>query len=124
MRRSPVLGLLLGLALLAGACSGTKDPTAADLEAKVSGQLRASSTLTKAQADCYAHLLVDKIGASTINKLSITQKDPNPAVAKQLADAALSATRTCGIDPSAATTVAGAVTTSSTGATSTTAKGG
>ena len=121
MRRSPVLGLLLGLALLAGACSGTKDPTAADLEAKVSGQLRASSTLTKAQADCYAHLLVDKIGASTINKLSITQKDPNPDVAKQLADAALSATRTCGIDPSAA---AGATTTSSTGATSTTAKGG
>jgi hypothetical protein len=115
MRRSPLIGLLLALTLLVGACSGSsKDPTASELRAKIATQVRGIQTsLTAKQADCYAGLLVKEIGTKTINDLDLRDKAPDPKVAKDLAAAAVAATTSCGI-------AGGATTTSSSPPTSTT----
>jgi hypothetical protein len=99
MRRSPLIGLLLALALLAGACSGSsKDPTASELRTKIATQVRGIQTsLTAKQADCYANLLVKAIGVKAINDLDLRAKAPDPKVAKDLATAAVAATQQCGI---------------------------
>jgi hypothetical protein len=101
MRRTSVLGLLLGLSLLVGACAGAKQPNAADLQKKVSTQLRdVDASLTKKQADCYAKLIVSKVGTKTANKITVTEKDPESKVKKALASAAIAATQSCGVPTS------------------------
>ena len=104
MRRTPLLGLLLALTLLAGACSGAKQPSSSELRTKVSTQLRDQDrSLTKAQADCYAKLIVAKVGTKTINKITITDKAPDAKVKKALAAAALEAPATCHLPASTTT---------------------
>jgi hypothetical protein len=105
MRRASLLGLLLSLALVSGACAGGKQPSASTLRTKVSTQLRDQDhALTKAQADCYAKLIVAKVGRKTINKITVTAKAPDSKVAKALAGAAIEATSTCHVPASTTTT--------------------
>ncbi len=106
MRRTPLIGSLAGLALLASACSGAKDPTAAQLQDKISKELRAApgATLTVTQADCYAKLLVQDVGAKTINKIDLKNASPDPAVAKTIADAAIAARSECNLSGATTTT--------------------
>jgi hypothetical protein len=104
MRRSPLLFALLALALLFSACGKPKQPKADELREKISVELRqATSSLTKKQADCYADLLVDELGAKVINDIDITDKEPEPAVAKGIATAATKAGARCGIGGTATT---------------------
>ena len=104
MRRTPLLGLVLLLAAASGACSGAKQPSASDLRTKVSTQLRDQDhSLSKAQADCYAKLIVAKVGTKTINKITVTDKIPDLTVRKALAAAALAAARTCRVPASTTT---------------------
>jgi hypothetical protein len=104
MRRTPLLGLLVGLSLLVGACAGAKQPSASELEKKVSTQLRDQyGSLTKSQADCYAELVVAKVGRKTINKITVTDKDPDPATKKALAAASIEATSRCHLPASTTT---------------------
>lgn len=122
MRRTSLLGLLLALALL-GACGQAKAPSAADLQDKISDQVRAiQPSLTAAQGDCYAKLLVKEVGRKDINDLKLTEKAPDAATAKAIATAAVAAARTCGI--AAPPTAGGAATTSSTTSTTTAAGAG
>jgi hypothetical protein len=118
MRRTPLLGLLLALTLLVGACSGkSKDPTASELRTKIATQIRGIQTsLTAKQADCYADLLVKQIGTTTINGLDLRDKAPDAKTAKALATAAVAATTACGIGGAATTTSSSSTSTTSTSA--------
>jgi hypothetical protein len=119
MRRTPLLGLLVALALLSSACSGTKQPSTSELRTKVATQLRDQDHhLTKAQADCYAKLIVAKVGTKTINKVTITDKEPEAKVKRALAASAIEATRSCHVPASTTTSTS---TTASTATTTTTA---
>ena len=107
MRRSPLIGSLAGLALLTGACSGqAKDPTASQLRDKISKELRAApgASLTAKQADCYAGLLVQDVGAKVINKIDLKAASPDPAVAKSIATAAIEARSQCDLGGTTTTT--------------------
>ena len=109
MRRSPLIGSLTGLALLISACSGAKTPSAAQLQDKISKELRAApgASLTATQADCYAKLLVNDVGAKTIDKIDPNAAAPDPAVAKSIADAAIAARSQCNLGGTTTTTRAG-----------------
>jgi hypothetical protein len=104
MRRVPILALLLSAALLGGACAGAKQPSSSELRTKVSTQLRDQDhSLTKTQADCYAKLIVAKVGTKTINKITVTDKTPDTKVKKALASAAIEAASTCHVPASTTT---------------------
>jgi hypothetical protein len=99
MRRlSPLLAVLLALGLTVGACS-RKDTSAKDLKEQVSTALRKGDDgLTRDQADCYADLLIDEVGADDVNDIGLTDKEPDAAVAKKVAAAATKARSECKID--------------------------
>lgn len=121
MRRTPVLLALLAFALLLGACGKPKAPSADKVREELSIELRdATPSLTKVQADCYADLLVKEIGAKKINDLDLTDKEPAPDVAKDIATAATAASTECGIGGASTTsatssTVAADTTTTTSG---------
>ena len=111
MRRTPLLALVLPLAALSGACAA-KQPSASELRTKVSTQLRDQDhSLTKAQADCYAKLIVAKVGTKTANRITVTDKVPDAKVKKALASAAIAATSTCGVPASTTTSTSTSTTT-------------
>lgn len=99
MRLSPLVAPVLALGLLLGACSQAKDPSAKDVREDVSSQLqKGDDALTKSQADCYAKLLVDELGATRVNDVDFKAKEPSTAMAKDLAAVAVTARTECKID--------------------------
>jgi hypothetical protein len=98
MRRlSPVFAALLALGLLLGACS-QKETSAKDLCEQLSKALpKGDDALTGDQADCYAKLIIDEVGAKKVNDLKITDKEPDKALASELAGVASEARTKCGI---------------------------
>jgi hypothetical protein len=96
--RTPLLTAALCLGLLVGACSQSK-PDAADLRKDLSSELqKGDQALTKAQADCFAKLLVDEVGADDLNDVKFDDQEPTSKLGKQLASIAAEATSKCDID--------------------------
>jgi hypothetical protein len=99
MRLSPLVAPVLAFGLLLGACSQAKDPSAKDLRKDVSSQLqKGDDALTKTQADCYAKLIVDELGAARVNDIDFKAKEPSKSMAKDLAAVAVTARTECQID--------------------------
>jgi hypothetical protein len=99
MRRlSPaLLAALLVPGLLLGACS-RKETSAKDLREQLSTALqKGDEGLNEEQADCYATLVIDEVGAKKVNDLKITDKEPSKALATELAGVATKARTECGI---------------------------
>ena len=93
--RTPLLASTLCLGLLAGACSQSK-PDAADLRKDLSSQLQEGDRpLTKAQADCYAKLLVAEVGVDDLNDVKFDAQEPSSKMGKQIAAVAAEAASKC-----------------------------
>ena len=103
MRRStPLLAVLFAMAALVGACSQQKDPKAADLRKDISEELQElePNPLSKAQADCYAELLVeDEADAKLLADVRFSDAEPpaEDGVRDKIAAAAIAAREDCDI---------------------------
>jgi hypothetical protein len=97
MRTRPLLAVLLATGLLLGACSQS-DPSAKDVREDLSSALqKGDDPLTEAQADCYAKLIVDEIGADKVNDVGFSAKEPSDELAAELATVAQTARTKCKI---------------------------
>jgi hypothetical protein len=95
--RTSLLSAVLCLGLLTGACSQSK-PDAADLRKDLSSELqKGRQRLTKRQADCYAKLIIEKVGADAVNDVGFNAKEPSKDMAADLAAVAATAGDTCDI---------------------------
>jgi len=99
MRRTFLVLTSLALAIGAlGACSQSDDPNAEELEKDISEELRdVNSGLTKADADCYAGVIVDEVGVDAVNDIDFSADEPDEDDAEALAAAAITARQTCGL---------------------------
>ena len=102
MRRTPAIGfvLVLALSLGAGACSsgGDDDDDPEDVRKKLSEELReGDSTFTKAQADCFADVLIDEVGADEIADVDFSDPEPPEELQEAFASAAVKAVADCNI---------------------------
>ena len=101
MRRStPLLAVLFAMAAIVGACSQQKDPTKAELTDDLVEDLReVNPDLSADQAECYAGLLVDKVGVADLNDVNFSDAEPSAEddVADKIAEAAIAAREECDI---------------------------
>ncbi len=99
MRRTLLLLTSLTLAIgTLGACGQSDDPTAEELEKDISEELQdVDSTLTKAEADCYAGVVVDELGVDAVNDIDFSADAPDEDDAEALGAAAIKARETCGL---------------------------
>ncbi len=98
MRLRPLIAALLAAGLLLGACSTSK-PSAKETKEDLSDALQdGADALTAKQADCYADLIVDEVGADEVNDVGFNATKPNAKLAEQLADIAQTARSTCDLD--------------------------
>ena len=86
MRRTLLLLTSLALAIgTLGACGQSDDPTAEELEKDISEELQdVDSTLTKAEADCYAGVVVDEVGVDAVNDIDFSADAPDEDDAEAL----------------------------------------
>ena len=95
-RPTPLLAALLVVGVAVGACSQQDDPTEAELTEDLVEELReVDPQLTADQAECYAGLLVDKIGVEDIVDISFSASEPEDEMAPKVAEAAVEARTTC-----------------------------
>lgn len=95
MRSTPLAAAVVAFGLLLGACSQNK-PKASEVKKDLSEALQeGDAPLTKAQADCYAGLIVDKVGAKEINGIDYRKQEPEKALADQLGEVAVAARASC-----------------------------
>lgn len=100
MRHRPLFAALLAAGLLVGACSSS-DPSAEDVREDLASALqKGDDALTEDQAECYAKLIVDEIGAEKVNDVSFTAKEPSDELAEELAAVARTARTECNITAS------------------------
>ena len=91
MRHRPLLAALLATGLLVGACSQS-DPSAKEVREDLSKALqKGDDALTRVQADCFAKLIVDEIGAKKVNDVGFSAKEPSDELAEELAAVATTA---------------------------------
>ncbi|MDP1820449.1 MAG: hypothetical protein Q8K58_11260 [Acidimicrobiales bacterium] len=97
MRLTPLLATSVVFALAAlGACSGEDDPTAEELQEDIAEELRdVDADLTQEQADCFAGVIVDELGADAVNDIDFAAAEPEADEAEALASAAIEARDTC-----------------------------
>lgn len=103
MRRTPLTSALAALvvALLVTACGGGGDDDPEDLQADLSEDIQTSLDLNEAQADCFADLLVEEIGAEDLQDVDFSADEPPAGMEEQLTAAARAAIDECDIDPAA-----------------------
>lgn len=100
MRRSPVIGFALVLAFGVGAsaCSGDSDDDPDDVRQELSEQLReGDSSFTEEQADCFADVLVDEVGADELADIDFSDAEPPEDLQDAFASAAVKAVSDCDI---------------------------
>ena len=97
MRHRPLLAALLAFGLFVGACSSS-DPSAKEVREDLASALqKGDDALTEDQAECYAKLIVDEIGAKEVNDVSFSAKEPSDELAAELATVAQTARTKCNI---------------------------
>jgi hypothetical protein len=95
MRHRPLLATLLATGLLVGACSQS-DPSAKEVREDLAEALqKGDDALSRDQAECYAELIVEKVGADEVNDVSFSAKEPSDEVAEELATVAATARDKC-----------------------------
>ena len=99
-RPLPLIAAVLATGLLVGACSQS-DPSAKEVREDLAEALqKGDDGLSRAQADCYAKLIVDEIGADEVNDVSFSAKEPKGELAEEIAAVATTAHEQCDL-PSA-----------------------
>lgn len=101
MLKTPItaLAVLALTAALSGCGSGSSDSDA-DVEVRVADQLVEAGLGTDA-AGCFAEILIDDVGADVLKDVDFSSEEPPPALAEDLAAAAIRAEADCDIDPGA-----------------------
>lgn len=99
MLRPSLRVLISPLVLLAvtAACSGGGDDSESEVKAKVATQL-VESGLDEQQADCFAGVIVDELGADAVNDIDFSADQPPAGQEEAFAQAALKALSECDLD--------------------------
>jgi hypothetical protein len=94
----PLLGALAAplLALTLTGCSGGKD-SPADVKADVAAQM-VERGFNDQQADCFANIVVDQLGAENVKDLDFSKDDPPAGQEEEYAAAAIKALTDCDVD--------------------------
>lgn len=93
----PLLGALAALIALAlTGCSGGND-SPADVKADVAAQM-AERGFNDEQADCFANIVVDELGAENVKDLDFSNDEPPAGQEEDYAAAALKALTDCDVD--------------------------
>lgn len=87
--------LLVSLA----ACGGAKGPSDADVEKRLTTELRAQG-LNGTQATCFARIVIKSVGVDKVKSVRFDAAAPSEAMSKDLVAAAATARTSCKIDAS------------------------
>jgi hypothetical protein len=101
MRRTPLIGTVLVLALSvgAGACSSDKKDDPDDIRKELSEQLqKGEDGLSKKEADCFADVLIEEVGADKLADVDFSADEPPKELQGAFAKAAVKAVSDCDID--------------------------
>ena len=100
MRRITPLILVVALAAsLSGACSGEDDKSADELTDELAEQLeRRDDSLDTEQAECYAAIIVEEVGADELQDVDLSADDLPEELESPIAAAASRATDECDLD--------------------------
>jgi hypothetical protein len=82
------------LVLALTACAGGKQASAADVKDRVADQL-VESGLDRKGADCFADKVVGEVGVDKVRDVDFSAKEPDAAVAEDIAAAAAKALSAC-----------------------------
>ncbi|MDQ2648048.1 MAG: hypothetical protein M3Z03_00675 [Actinomycetota bacterium] len=100
MRRTPVIGfaLVLALGFTAGACGGSDDDDPEDIRAELSEQFQEGADgFSEKQADCFADVLVDEVGADELADVDFSDEEPPAELQEAFTKAAIKAVADCDI---------------------------
>lgn len=102
MRRTPFLGSVLAVALTlgAGACSsGNKKDDPDKIRKELSEQFqKGDDGLSKTQADCFAGVLIDEVGADKLADIDFSADEPPKDLQDDFTKAAVKAVSNCDLD--------------------------
>ena len=103
MRRTPSTRTVLALvaAAVLAACGSSGDDSPDEVQADLAEELQAQLALDEEQADCFAGVLVDEIGADELQDIDFTAQEPPAGMQEEFTAAAALAIDTCDIDISA-----------------------
>jgi len=92
------LAVVLFVAVGAG-CGGNDDNSPESVRDDLTEDLQSTLGLSKDDADCFAGVLVDEVGAEELAAVDFTADEPPEDLAEEISAAALSAVEDCEIDP-------------------------
>lgn len=96
-RAAGACALIFALTACAG---GDSDDSPEELQENLTEELTDLDLgLTAEQADCFAGLLIEHVGAEELQDIDFTDEEPPAEIAEQFADAAAEAIDACEIDP-------------------------
>jgi hypothetical protein len=101
MRRTPLIGTVLVLALTfgAGACSSSKKDDPDDVRKELIKEFRKGDDgLTKTQASCFADILIKEIGADKLADVDFSADEPPKDLQDEFTKAAVQAVSDCKLD--------------------------
>lgn len=96
MRRTSLLGPAAAVLLLAAACGGSGEQSDDELRADVSEQLQnGGDGLAEEQADCFAEILIDEVGADELRDVDLSADEPPAGLQDEISAAAVRAVEEC-----------------------------
>lgn len=99
MRRFSALGAAAALLLTAAACgSSDGELSAADIRRELSANFQSGEDgLTKEQADCYADLIIEKVGVDKLKDIDLSADTPPATIQDAVSAASDQAIDECGL---------------------------
>lgn len=94
MIRPSLRALAVALLVLVAAGCGGQDESEADVKAKVADQL-VDTGLDQEQADCFADVIVDELGADAVKDVDFSADQPPADMEEEFVQAATKALTTC-----------------------------
>jgi hypothetical protein len=104
MRRTPLIGsiVVLALGIGAGACSSSEKDDPKELRKDLSEQFQEGKDgLDKKQADCFADVLIDEVGADELADVDFSADEPPEDLQDAFTAAAVRAVAECDLNISA-----------------------
>ena len=89
---------VLCLALGSGCSGGGNEETESDITDDLSAQLQERDGFDADEADCYAEIVVDEVGADNAKDLEVNDSEPPEELEEELAAATLRARDECDLD--------------------------